>query len=131
MDVPKVAVGQMAQISVDALPDTMVTGEVASVYPLPSKVTGLVMYNVKISLVVQEDTGLKIGMRTTADVIVDKKVDVIKVPSQAVKEDGQGGYFVEVIIEKDVEDRPVAVGIDNGTETEIISGLSEGEIINI
>lgn len=129
MDVPKVTTGQAVQISVDALPDTEFTGEVASVYPLPTKVTGLVMYNVKIALAVPESTGLKVGMRATADIIVDKKSDVIRIPSQAIMEDGQGGHFVEVIVENKVEERLVSVGIDNGTETEIISGLSEGETV--
>jgi RND family efflux transporter MFP subunit len=127
MDVPKVATGQIVKINVDALPEIEFTGEVASVYPLPTKVTGLVMYNVKIALAVPDSAALKIGMRATANIIVDKKGDVIKVPSRAVQEDGQGGHFVQVIIEKKVEERPVTVGIDNGTETEIISGLSEGE----
>jgi len=129
MDVPKVTTGQAVQISVDALPEKEFTGEVASIYPLPTKVTGLVMYNVKIALAVPDSTALKIGMRATADIIVNKKADVIKIPSEAVKEDGQGGHFVEVIVDKKVEKRPVSVGIDNGTETEIMSGLSEGETV--
>jgi RND family efflux transporter MFP subunit len=129
IDVPKVTTGQSVSISVDALPEEEFTGEVAAVYPVPTKVTGLVMYNVKVALEVPESAGLKIGMRATADVIVERKADVIKVPSKVVREDGQGGHFVEVVVGEKVEERPVTIGIDTGTETEIISGLSEGETV--
>jgi len=129
MDVPKVSKGQEAQISVDALPDDDFTGTVAAVYPVPAKVTGLVMYNVMVALSVPEDSALKIGMRATANIIVEKKTGVVKVPSTAVKENAQGEHFVNVIVDKKTEQRPVSVGISNGTETEITSGLSEGETV--
>ncbi len=129
MDIPKVAERQQVKISVDALQDKEFTGTVASVYPVPTKVTGLVMYNVKISLTVPEDAGLMIGMRTTANIIIDKKTGIIKLPNQAIKADGQGGYFVNVIVNKKTEKRPVIIGLNNGTDTEIITGLKEGETV--
>ncbi len=129
MDVPKVAVGQAARISVDALPGKDFTGKVTAIYPVPAKVTGLVMYNVKIALAVPEGLGLQIGMRTTANIVVDERNNVLKVPSQFVNEDGQGGHFVKVMVEKKTESRMVTVGVDNDTETEITSGLNEGELV--
>ena len=56
-------------------------------------------------------------------------MDVIKVPDQAVKKDGNIGYFVEVLVDKKAVKRPVTIGISNGTETEITHGLNEGEIV--
>jgi len=129
MDIPKVAEGQQVEIKVASLPDRELTGTVASVYPVPTKITGLVMYNVKIAIPVSEDTGIKIGMRATANIIVDKKTGVIKIPSQAIKEDGRGGHFVNVIVEKKTEKSPVTIGLSDGTETEITTGLTGRETI--
>jgi multidrug efflux pump subunit AcrA (membrane-fusion protein) len=127
IDIPKVTTGQKVQISVDALPNQEFTGEVSAIYPVPSKVTGLVLYNVKVEFSVTENSRLQIGMRATADITVDEAINVIKVPSKSVKEDDQGGYFVDVLVERKVEKRPVTIGISNDTETEIITGLDEGE----
>lgn len=129
MDIPKVTAGQTVKISVDALPGKEFAGAVTAVYPVPAKVTGLVMYNVKISLTVPEDSGLKIGMRTTASIIIDKKSNIIKLPNKAMKEDGKGGHFVNVTVGNKTEKRPVTIGLNNGTETEISAGLNVGETV--
>jgi HlyD family secretion protein len=129
MDIPKVTAGQTVKLTVDALPGKEITGAVTTVYPVPAKVTGLVMYDVKISLTAPEDSGLKIGMRTTASIIIDKKSNIIKLPNKAVKDDGKGGHFVKVMVGKNTENRQVTTGLNNGTETEISSGLNVGETV--
>jgi HlyD family secretion protein len=129
MDIPKVTAGQTVKLTVDALPGKENTGAVTAVYPVPAKVTGLVMYDVKISLTAPEDSGLKIGMRTTASIIIDKKSNIIKLPNKAVKDDGKGGHFVKVVVGKNTENRQVTTGLNNGTETEISSGLNVGETV--
>jgi HlyD family secretion protein len=129
IDVARVKVGQDVLISVDAFPDQEFNGTVASVFPVPTKVTGLVMYNVKLSLTAPEGTGLKIGMRSSASIVVARKTGVILVPNQAVKDDGSGGHYVDVIAGKKVEQRPVTIGVHDALHTEVLSGLSEGETV--
>jgi RND family efflux transporter MFP subunit len=129
IDVFQVTHGQDVTVTLDSMQDEVLAGKVTSVYPTPTKVTGLVMYSVSIELDAPADPGLRIGMRATADIVVEKKTNVIKVPSLAIKEDGQGGYFVHIMIDDKDEERPVTIGMTYGTETEIIDGLSEGETI--
>jgi len=131
IDVAGVRPGQDVLISVDAFPDDEYTGTVAAVYPVPTKSTGLVMYNVNLAFRVPEDSGLKIGMRATASIIVDKATDVIIVPKKAVKADEQDNYYVNVVSGKKVEQRPVTTGLSDDTNTEVITGLNEGETVSI
>lgn len=77
IDIAKVTAGQAARISVDAIPAAKFDGTVASVYPVPARVSGLVMYNVRITFVVPEETILKIGMRATADIAVGQQTAAI------------------------------------------------------
>jgi len=70
-------------------------------------------------------------MRATASIIVDKATDVIIVPKKAVKTDEQDNYYVNVVSGKKVEPRPVTTGLSDDTNTEVITGLNEGETVSI
>jgi RND family efflux transporter MFP subunit len=129
IDIPDVKPGQKAIIEVDALPDDLIEGEVVSISSLPDLQTGLVVYPVKIKFDVPEGLPVKAGMSATADIIIQEKSDVLLVPARVVRENEQGNTVVNVMIGKEIEERVVVTGISNGLQTEIISGLNEGEIV--
>ncbi|MFC2009841.1 efflux RND transporter periplasmic adaptor subunit [Chloroflexota bacterium] len=129
IDIPQVAIGQEAVINLDAIPEEEVVGEVAAVYPVPTQVTGLVMYNVRIALNLPRDSTLKIGMRATAEIISEKQYGVITIPNQYLQQNTEGKHFIYVVVDGKKEERMVTIGTSNGTKTEITDGLSEGEKI--
>jgi RND family efflux transporter MFP subunit len=127
IDIPQVKVGQEAVITLDALPDAEFTGVVTTIYPRPIEVGGVVVYRVKIELEVPQDSGIKVGMSASADIIVERRSNVLLVPDRAIKKDSQGRTIVEVMVNDKIEERPVVIGISDGFNTEVISGLQEGE----
>jgi len=86
-----------------------------------------VLYNVKIKFDVPSDSGIKVGMSASADIITDKRSNALLVPSRAITEDDQGNPIVRVIADEQTQERQVVTGISDDLETEIISGLTEGE----
>jgi len=96
---------------------------------MPITEGGVVLYNVKINLDVPENSAIMIGMSTSADIIVDEQSNVLLVPDRAIKEDSQGNPVVNVMINEQMQERQVVTGISDGYQTEIISGLSEGEMV--
>jgi RND family efflux transporter MFP subunit len=129
IDLPGVKLGQETVITVDALPDMEYKGTVSSIYPVPVTLGGIVLYNIKIDLDVSADSEVKVGMSASADIVLSKQSNALLVPSRAVIEDSQGNPLVKVMVNDQVEERPVVVGISDSLETEIISGLTEGELI--
>jgi HlyD family secretion protein len=129
IDIPLVALDQEAVISVDALPESEFKGVVTAVYPVPEEEAGVVLYKVKVGFDAPENSGIKVGMSASADIIIDEHSDVLLVPSRAVKQDSQGRAIVKVMSDEEVQERPVAVGLDDGFQTEIVSGLQEGEMV--
>jgi len=129
IDIPQVKVGQEAIITLDALPDAEFTGVVTTIYPIPIEVGGVVVYRVKIELEVPQDSGIKVGMSASADIILAKRSNVLLVPDRAIKKDSEGRPVVEVMVDEQIEERPVVTGISDGFNTEIISGLQEGETV--
>jgi multidrug efflux pump subunit AcrA (membrane-fusion protein) len=131
IDIPMVRLNREAVITVDALPDTEFKGNVIAVYPMPKEVGGVVLYDVRLSLDIPEDSGIRVGMSASADVMFEKHSNVLLVPSRAVEKDAQGQTIVMVKANEQIEERPVVVGLDDGLRAEIVSGLSEGETVVI
>jgi RND family efflux transporter MFP subunit len=131
IDVPEVKLGQEAVISIDALPDKEFIGKITAIFPLPIEEGGVVLYNVKINFDVSEHSPVKIGMSATADIIIDKRSNVLLVPDRAIQKDSQGNPVVKVMINGQIQERQVVTGISDGLKTEILSGLREGEVVVI
>lgn len=129
IDVPMVKIGQEVIISLDALPDSEFAGVVSAIFPVPKEVGGVVLYDIEVTLNVPEDSGIRIGMSASADIVLDKRTDVLLIPYRAINEDEEGNTFVNVVIDEEPQERPVTLGVSDGFDTEVISGLTEGEMV--
>ncbi len=129
IDVPNVEPGQRAIIDVDALPGVQLEGEVKSVSPVATEESGLVLYKIKVGFEAPEGSGLKGGMSATADIVITERSDVLLVPSRAIGEDSQGNPVVKVMVGGQIEERAVVIGMSDGSQTEVVSGLDEGEVV--
>lgn len=141
VDVPKVKVGQKANLTFDAIDSLEITGEVAQIDTLATTTQGVVTYNVKILLDIQDER-VRPGMSVSAVIITEVKQDILLVPIAAVKSDDEGSY-VEMFEGTMPEDttgqgvtsltlpiqQAVETGISDDTSTEVISGLEEGDQI--
>jgi len=69
-----------------------------------------------------------IGMNASVTMLLEIREDVVIVPSQAVQSDNSGD--VVTIIDRDATiNIPVSIGITNGDQTEVTSGLEEGQVV--
>ena len=131
IDIPDVKLGQRAIIEVDALPALQLEGVVTLIGSLPIVEAGLVLYEVTIGFDVPQGYNLKIGMNAIADIILEERSNVLLVPNRAITQDSQGNPIVKVMVNEEIEERPVVTGISDGFDTEIVDGLSEGDVVVI
>ena len=129
VDIAVVEPGQGAIIEVDALPDLRLDAEVTSISLLPKVEEGVVLYEVGIGFDVPEWCELKVGMSATADIIIQGESGALLVPNRAIERDSEGNPVVKVMVNGEIEERPVVTGISDGYQTEIVEGLSEGEVV--
>ena len=125
VDAAKVKVSQKTILTFDAIEGLSLTGQVAEIDAIGTVSQGVVTYNVKIVFDTQDER-VKPGMSVSAAVITDAKQDVLLVPNSAVKSNGSGSY-VEVLVGNTPQNQTVGTGLSNDTQTEIISGLNEGD----
>lgn len=131
IDIPSVKLGQRTIINVDALPGFKLEGRVSSISQVPVMQAGVVTYDVTTSFDAPEDSDLKVGMSATADIIVKERDSVLLVPSRAITHDSQGNTVVQVIVGEQIQGKDIVIGISDGLQTEILSGLAEGDVVVI
>jgi len=131
IDIPDVQLGQSAIISVDALPALQLEGMVSYICPVPTTQAGVILYDVTIDFEVAEGSSLRVGMSATADIIISERSNVLLVPDRAIEQDSSGNPMVKVMVNGQIQNRPVVVGVSDGYQTEVVEGLTEGEVVVI
>jgi HlyD family secretion protein len=126
----QVALGQKTQITFDAFPGQRCSGEVLSV-PLQGTLQGDVMvYEVPVSLNGAEKLPLLVGMTANVQIQIGQVTDALLVPAMALQR-VQGMYQVMVPNTTDPagqpETVPVEVGLNDGTNAQIVRGLNLGD----
>lgn len=127
IDAPKVKAGNKATLSFDSLPDKTFTGEVVSVDTIGSVSSGVTTYPaiIKLDSVIE---GLLPNMSATASIITQTKDNVLLVSTTAIQTQN-GSHTIRLMKNKQITSVPVEVGIANDTQTEIISGINEGDTV--
>lgn len=125
-DIAKVAVGQEAEITLDAFgSEKPFSGKVTFIDPAETQIQDVVYYQVKVQF---DDISIEKKPGMTANVIIctNKKENVLVVPARAVKTDGQEKY-VQVLENKEIKRIEVETGLRGDSGIEITSGLKDGQ----
>lgn len=130
IDIAGVVVGQEAVITLDALPDMEVPGEVTYISPVSKVEGGVVVYDVRIKLEHEDRISFKSGMTAKADIITLEKTGVLVLPDRAISKHN-GKTTVKIMTGDGVEDREIVTGTGDGNNTEVVSGLVVGESVVI
>lgn len=121
---PTISQGMSAVVSIPSAQISDLTGTVTAVSPSKNEATGL--FTVKVS--VPNDSGtLKGGMFADVELTTLNKTS-LSVPAEAVTTDGSESY-VYVNNNGNAEKKIVEIGSSDGTYTEILSGISDGDSV--
>ena len=126
----EVKVGQEASITADAFSSRTFEGKVVRIATQGVNLNNVVTFEVKIEVVGKHKALLKPEMTANVAIIIAQKDDVLLVPAEAVVRKARE-HFVEVSNGEAKEERKVKTGLSDLTSTEIVSGLSEGDVVVI
>jgi HlyD family secretion protein len=128
-DIAHVYMSQPARIKVESFRDRTFNGKVTKIAPMGVEKDNVTTFEVRVSI---NNPGgeLKANMTANAEILLDEHKGVLTVPENAVMYDNQKKASVEIPDKKQKEGKrkiPVTVGLSNGSVTEIVSGLKEGD----
>jgi HlyD family secretion protein len=128
-DIANVYLGQPARIKVESFRDKVFAGKVTKIAPLGVEKDNVTTFEVRVSI--DNSSGeLKANMTANAEIVVEEHKNALTVPEQAVSYDSQKNASVNVPDPKSkdgVRKVAVKVGVSNGSKTEILEGLKEGD----
>lgn len=134
LDIIKVKMKQKADLFFEAIPDATLSGEITEISSTPSSDggSGFSMYEVIISAL-RENYPIYSGMNASVTIPMDENTEALLVPTTAISDDANTGENYVNVVQKDgsIKKTMVKTGKTNGRQTEIVSGLSEGQEIQV
>jgi HlyD family secretion protein len=128
-DIGRVYIGQPARIKVESYKDRTFSGKVTKISPMGVEKDNVTTFEVRVSI--DNSKGeLKSQMTANAEILLEEHKGILMVPEGALMYDKDRKASVEVPDPNGKDGRrkvDVTVGISNGSKTELLSGLKEGQ----
>ena len=128
MDFGKITMGQSVKVVLDAFPDDVFSGKVVFINKEGTKtLSGGVTVPIEVAFD-EVDERLVLGLSGEADFIIEEKQNALVVPREFIKSDNDN-QVVYVLVDGKPEKVTVTTGLMTMSQTEISSGLKEGQEI--
>lgn len=135
VDAAKVSEGESVMLTFNALPNLRLSGRVSRVATIGKVMQNVVSYEADIELDEQNDM-VKPGMSVSADILVAERKGVLLLPNGALSAGTDGRSMVKKDTGKRdasgmrlTAEQSIQTGLTNDVQTEITSGLNEGDTI--
>ncbi len=122
-ELAKLLVGQVAELSFDAVPNRTFAGKIALISPYVDASTATFAVRIRVT-----ETGglLRPGMFARVAIVYERKPDALQIPRTALL-DGDGPPKVFVVSNGKAAERAVRLGLSSGAMIEVVDGLKDGE----
>ena len=127
IDVTKVHIDNKVTLTMDAFPDKTFTGKIISIDTTGSVTSGVTTYPAYIVFDTNND-GIYPNMAVNAKIITEVKDNVMLIPSSGVT-NVNGSSTVRILVKGKLQQQPVEIGSSNDTQTEIVTGINEGDTV--
>ncbi len=134
VDVTRIQAGQAVQVLIDALGKPALLGSVKRIAPIAQTGSQVTSYEV----VLEVEPGarpVKSGMTASATIVTDQRANALRAPSAAIRTENGASVVTVVTTGADGKQqtaiRTVQIGAAFGDQTEILSGLNEGELVQL
>ena len=125
VDAPRLKAGQPARITLDALPGQTFAGKVRRIAPYVTEVEKQARtVDVEVDFDHPSERPLLVGYSADVEVIIERRDNVLRVPTQAIQQDGK---VLVLGADDKLEARNLKAGLANWAYTEIVSGLNAGD----
>lgn len=133
IDVGKLKIGMPARLKIGALPDQVITGKLSKIAPQAIEKDNAKLFEVEIVMDPYKDVMLRAGYSANADIVIREKKNILLIPERLVTFENDGAKtFVEIpgnTPEAEPKKVEIKVGLSDGLNIEVLSGLTEGEKI--
>ena len=132
-EVGKLEIGMPLEISLGAIEDEKFEAKLKFIAPKGIEESGAVQFKIEGDVVVEGDFMLRAGYSANASLVLEKKDSVMVIPEALLQFDKETDEpYVEVAVgDQKFERKEVEIGISDGVNVEIISGITEEDEVKV
>jgi len=132
-EVAKLEVGTPLKISLGAVEGKELDAKLRFIAPKGIEETGAVQFKIEGDVEVKDDVFIRAGYSANASLVLEKKDDVLVIPEALLQFDKKTDKpYVEVSTgEQEFERKDIEIGISDGVNVEIVSGITESDKVKI
>lgn len=129
IDITKIVQGLSVSVVFDAIPEKIFPAELKRIDSVGVNENAVVTYNAYISINDTDDR-IRPAMTATVTIKTEPKKNVLLVPNTALTKENNK-IVVRIKNDKSITTKQVVVGIKNTLESEILEGISDGDVLVI
>ncbi|TXB68393.1 efflux RND transporter periplasmic adaptor subunit [Phaeodactylibacter luteus] len=122
-DVGKLREGMPLLLTVGAIEDLEFDATLEFISPKGEDEEGTVKFEVRAAVKPTEDVFLRAGYSANADIILDRRKEVLAIQERDVLYEGDTAYVELQVGERQFEKRQVELGLSDGIQVEVLKGL--------
>ncbi|MFS4418368.1 efflux RND transporter periplasmic adaptor subunit [Maribacter sp. 2307ULW6-5] len=128
-EVGKLEVGMPLEISLGAIEDRTFEAKLKFIAPKGVEEAGAVQFKIEGDVTVDDSVLIRAGYSANASLVLESKKDVLAIPEALLQFDKDTAEpFVEVATgDQKFERRDIEIGISDGVNVEVVSGLEESD----
>ena len=128
-EVGKLTTGMPMEISIGAIQDLKIPASLEYVSPKGVEESGAILFEMKAALELPDSIFIRAGYSANADIILDKRSNVVTIPESAVEFSGDSIFVHLLKSEKPqvFERKEVKIGLSDGIHIEVKEGLNEND----
>jgi HlyD family secretion protein len=127
IDVGKLEEGMPAAIKIGALPDAKIEGIVYAISLKAQTDDNATVFPIEISLTEIRDVKLRAGYSANADIIIERRTDVLVIPERVVRFEDDAARVTVLLPDGTTVEREIQTGLSDAILVEVTDGLEEGE----
>jgi len=132
-EVGKLSVGMPLEVNLGAIEDQALEAELKFIAPKGNEEQGAVQFIIEADLFLNDSIFVRAGYSANASLILERKDSIMAIPESLLQFDRETEKpYVEVQIgDQQFERRDIEIGISDGVNVEILSGLTDQDQIKV
>ena len=129
-DIGRLHAGMPVVLTIGAMQGTVLQATLEYISPKAADVNGIIMFEVKAAAKIPESVFVRAGYSANASIVTDSREGVLTLPESTIQfEEGKPCVYIltspEESPEQTFEKRDVTLGLSDGVNIEIVSGVTE------
>ena len=132
-EVGKLQIGMPLIVTLGAIEDKEYDAKLRLIAPKGTEIAGAIQFKIEGDVYLDDEFVVRAGYSANASIVTDKKVDAISISEALLQYDSKSKKpYVEIeISDQKFEKREVKLGISDGVNAELISGVKQLEKIKV